>query len=358
MRGEARSRATNERFVSPRPGAGPGVPLRGVQHAVSSCLEGARTPGPDRGPAGWEASGGEARRGEPRRLWRGRKGGAGGGAAEERAEKSQRAPRRPGCPPLPGGRRREEERRGAEDSRAEPGGLAPLRARPSVRPSVACAGEPAAALPSRRPRRSLLSGAWVGRLVPSAARPRRSALGQPRRRPGPCVDMTELQSALLLRRQLAELNKNPVEGFSAGLIDDNDLYRWEVLIIGPPDTLYEGGVFKAHLTFPKDYPLRPPKMKFITEIWHPNVDKNGDVCISILHEPGEDKYGYEKPEERWLPIHTVETIMISVISMLADPNGDSPANVDAAKEWREDRNGEFKRKVARCVRKSQETAFE
>lgn len=154
--------------------------------------------------------------------------------------------------------------------------------------------------------------------------------------------MTELQSALLLRRQLAELNKNPVEGFSAGLIDDNDLYRWEVLIIGPPDTLYEGGVFKAHLTFPKDYPLRPPKMKFITEIWHPN----------------EDKYGYEKPEERWLPIHTVETIMISVISMLADPNGDSPANVDAAKEWREDRNGEFKRKVARCVRKSQETAFE
>ncbi|XP_044079829.1 ubiquitin-conjugating enzyme E2 G1a isoform X2 [Siniperca chuatsi] len=123
--------------------------------------------------------------------------------------------------------------------------------------------------------------------------------------------MTEPQSALLLRRQLAELNKNPVEGFSAGLIEDNDLYRWEVLIIGPPDTLYEGGVFKAHLTFPKDYPLRPPKMKFITDIWHPN-----------------------------------------------DPNGDSPANVDAAKEWREDRHGAFKRKVARCVRKSQETAFE
>lgn len=60
------------------------------------------------------------------------------------------------------------------------------------------------------------------------------------------------------------------------------------------------------------------------------VAKNGEVCISILHEPGEDKYGYERPEERWLPIHTVETIMISVISMLADPNGDSPANVDAA----------------------------
>ncbi|KAK0146729.1 Ubiquitin-conjugating enzyme E2 G1 [Merluccius polli] len=182
-----------------------------------------------------------------------------------------------------------------------------------------------------------------------------------------------------------KLNKNPVEGFSAGVIDDEDMYKWEVVIIGPQDTLFEGGFFKAYLTFPFDYPLRPPKMKFITEIWHPNVAKNGDVCVSILHEPGEDKFGYEKPEERWLPIHTVETIMISVISMLADPNSDSPANVDAAwlilhkmstigsllrpchkmggaflqqKEWREDPNGEFKRKVARCVRKSQEMAFD
>lgn len=61
-----------------------------------------------------------------------------------------------------------------------------------------------------------------------------------------------------------------------------------------------------------------------------SVDKNGTVCISILHEPGDDKYGYEKASERWLPVHTVETIMISVISMLADPNDESPANVDAA----------------------------
>lgn len=60
------------------------------------------------------------------------------------------------------------------------------------------------------------------------------------------------------------------------------------------------------------------------------VDKNGDVCISILHEPGDDKFGYEKASERWLPVHTVETILISVISMLADPNDESPANVDAA----------------------------
>lgn len=169
--------------------------------------------------------------------------------------------------------------------------------------------------------------------------------------------MAVQQGALLLRRQLAELNKNPVEGFSAGLIDDNDIYRWEVLVIGPPDTYFEGGFFKAHLTFSKDYPVKPPKMKFVTEIWHPNISKTGDVCISILHDPGEDRYGYERPEERWLPIHTVETIMVSVISMLADPNDESPANLDAAKEWRESRD-DFKRKVARCVKKSQESAWD
>lgn len=92
----------------------------------------------------------------------------------------------------------------------------------------------------------------------------------------------------------------------------------------------EGGFFKCHLNFPKEYPHRPPKMKFLTEIWHPNIDKVGNVCISILHEPGDDRYGYEKAAERWLPVHTVETILISVISMLADPNFESPANVDAA----------------------------
>ncbi|KAM6373196.1 ubiquitin-conjugating enzyme E2 G1 [Pluvialis apricaria] len=273
-----------------------------------------------------------------------------------RPGRSAPARRGPECSEIPGGRGEEEVaaavRRRRRRRAARSHGRAPLLG--TLRAVAAAGAEP-------DPR-----GARCGRAEGHSPPPR--ALAAPGAAPSPPPlglppraergRMTELQSALLLRRQLAELNKNPVEGFSAGLIDDNDLYRWEVLIIGPPDTLYEGGVFKAHLTFPKDYPLRPPKMKFITEIWHPNVDKNGDVCISILHEPGEDKYGYEKPEERWLPIHTVETIMISVISMLADPNGDSPANVDAAKEWREDRNGEFKRKVARCVRKSQETAFE
>ncbi|EJW78742.1 ubiquitin carrier protein, partial [Wuchereria bancrofti] len=120
-----------------------------------------------------------------------------------------------------------------------------------------------------------------------------------------------------------------------------------------PNTFSEGGVFRATLDFPVDYPQRPPKMRFISKIWHPNIDIDGNVCISILHEPGDDRYGYEKPEERWLPVHTVETILLSVISMLADPNYESPANVDAAKMLRENYQA-FKKKVAECVRRTQE----
>ncbi|KAI9027887.1 ubiquitin-conjugating enzyme/RWD-like protein [Hyaloraphidium curvatum] len=160
------------------------------------------------------------------------------------------------------------------------------------------------------------------------------------------------QASLLLKRQLKELQKGGSEGFSAGLVDDN-IFEWEVLIIGPPDTLYEGGFFRARLSFPKDYPLNPPKMKFVSEIWHPNVYPDGEVCISILHPPGDDRYGYETAAERWLPIHTISSILLSVISMLSSPNGDSPANIEAAKEWRES-PAAFKKRVQRIVRRSSE----
>ncbi|KAI9089400.1 ubiquitin-conjugating enzyme/RWD-like protein [Phlyctochytrium arcticum] len=162
----------------------------------------------------------------------------------------------------------------------------------------------------------------------------------------------ETQSALLLQRQLKELLKRPVEGFSAGLAEDN-IYEWDVMIVGPEGTLFEGGFFKARLSFPTNYPQMPPKMKFLTDIWHPNVYDSGEVCISILHPPGDDKWGYETANERWSPVHTVESIVISVISMLSSPNDESPANIDAAKQMRENPK-EFKRKVQRLVRKSLE----
>ncbi len=81
------------------------------------------------------------------------------------------------------------------------------------------------------------------------------------------------------------------------------------------------------------------------------VYPNGTVCISILHPPEEDKYGYEHLNERWSPVQTPETILISVISMLSDPNDESPADPDAALLWRDNRK-EFGRRVRKCVRTS------
>lgn len=166
-------------------------------------------------------------------------------------------------------------------------------------------------------------------------------------------------NALLLKRQLNELRKHPVDGFSAGLKDESNLYEWEIMIIGPPDTLYEGGFLRAELIFPPEYPLMPPKMKFLTPMWHPNVYEDGGVCISILHAPGTDEWGYEDAGERWLPVHTIESILLSVISLLSSdtPNLDSPANVDAAKQVREDIKA-YRKKVRRLVRDSAEAAYD
>ncbi|KAL9127462.1 MAG: hypothetical protein Q9217_003662 [Psora testacea] len=128
---------------------------------------------------------------------------------------------------------------------------------------------------------------------------------------------------------------SPPDGITAGPISEDDIFVWEALIQGPEGTPYEGGVYPAELKFPRDYPLSPPSMKFIGEVWHPNDDP--------MH--------YEKASERWSPIQSVEKILISVMSMLAEPNDESPANVEAAKMWRE-RRAEFEEKVRVGVRRS------
>lgn len=81
------------------------------------------------------------------------------------------------------------------------------------------------------------------------------------------------------------------------------------------------------------------------------VYADGRVCISILHAPGDDPMGYESSAERWSPVQSVEKILLSVVSMLAEPNDESGANVDAAKMWREDRR-EFERIAQKLVRKT------
>ncbi|KNZ59125.1 ubiquitin-conjugating enzyme E2 G2 [Puccinia sorghi] len=128
-------------------------------------------------------------------------------------------------------------------------------------------------------------------------------------------------------------------------ISESDFFIWEALVAGPQDTPFEGGLFTAILTFPRDYPLSPPKvsaredlyMTFKPPLLHPNVYTTGDVCISILHPPGEDPNQYESASERWSPVQSVEKILLSVISMLAEPNVESGANIECCKLYRDDR---------------------
>ena len=124
--------------------------------------------------------------------------------------------------------------------------------------------------------------------------------------------------------------------------------------MGPDDTPFEGGCFRAVLDFPRDYPLNPPKMRFTSNMWHPNIYPDGKVCISILHPPGDDPHNEsETADLRWRPVLGVETILVSVISLLSDPNDNSPANIDAAVQWRDDFEG-FKKQVKRLGRRSVE----
>jgi ubiquitin-conjugating enzyme E2 G2 len=135
-----------------------------------------------------------------------------------------------------------------------------------------------------------------------------------------------------LFQEYKQLLTAPPEGITAGPVNEDDLFVWEAMIQGPEETPFEGGIFPATLTFPKDYPLNPPKMKFLGSLYHPNgehvrpgtsqtltstVYANGEVCISILHPPGDDPNHYESASERWSPIQSVEKILISVMSMLA-----------------------------------------
>ena len=88
-------------------------------------------------------------------------------------------------------------------------------------------------------------------------------------------------SAKALAKELRSLQEEPVEGFKIALVDENNLYDWQVAIFGPPGTLYQGGYFKAHIRFPGDYPYSPPSFRFLSHLWHPNVYENGEVGLCI-----------------------------------------------------------------------------
>ena len=133
-------------------------------------------------------------------------------------------------------------------------------------------------------------------------------------------------------------------------LDNDDIFKWNVaLIILNPDSLYYGGYFKASMTFPKNFPYSPPGtgteavislqygnllmslsgFRFLRPLYHPNIYPDGRLCISILHNPGEDQMSGELAAERWSPAQRVETVLVSILSLLDDAEVSSPANVDA-----------------------------
>jgi ubiquitin-conjugating enzyme E2 G1 len=131
--------------------------------------------------------------------------------------------------------------------------------------------------------------------------------------------------------------------------EDNFL-EWSGFIIGPEDTYYEGGIFPVEIKFTIEYPNRPPQV-IVKNIIHPNIYNDGKVCISILHE-GSDQFGYEKDIERWLPTHGINTIMLSIISILSAPNFESPANIDASVLWK-NKPHEYKIRIYELIKLSQ-----
>lgn len=135
-------------------------------------------------------------------------------------------------------------------------------------------------------------------------------------------------------------------------LKEDDIFNWNVaLIVINPDSLYYRGYFKAKMTFPENYPYAPPTFQFTRPLYHPNIYADGKLCISILHAPGDDEMSGESAGERWSPAQRVESVLISIISLLDDAECSSPANVDAGVMLRKNLDG-FKRRVKEDVEKS------
>jgi len=118
-------------------------------------------------------------------------------------------------------------------------------------------------------------------------------------------------------------------------VSDASLFIWTATIVGPADTAFEGGIFRMELHFGPDYPDKPPKVKFINRIFHPNIFSDGGICLDLL-------------QGAWSPAQTVESLLVSIRSLLADPNCASPANPEASALYQTNRK-EYRRRVRACV---------
>jgi len=106
----------------------------------------------------------------------------------------------------------------------------------------------------------------------------------------------------------------------AAFPDSDNLFKWSATIKGAPGTVYDGLSYKLRLEFSADYPYKAPSVRFETPCWHPNVDQSGYICLDIL-------------KENWSAVYNVQSILLSIQSLLGEPNPDSPLNQQAAQLW-------------------------
>ncbi|XP_022850976.1 probable ubiquitin-conjugating enzyme E2 C [Olea europaea var. sylvestris] len=103
--------------------------------------------------------------------------------------------------------------------------------------------------------------------------------------------------------------------------EGESIFTWIGTIEGGKGTIYEGLSYKLSLHFPLDYPFKPPQVKFQTMCFHPNVDHHGNICLDIL-------------QDKWSSAYDCRTILLSIQSLLGEPNIESPLNNSAASLWK------------------------
>merc|ERR1712010_239099 len=146
-----------------------------------------------------------------------------------------------------------------------------------------------------------------------------------RRTPLPRNLLTKTARMALKRinKELQDIGRDPPAQCSAGPVGD-DLFHWQATIMGPSDSPYQGGVFFLNIHFPNDYPFKPPKVSFITRIYHPNINSNGSICLDILRS-------------QWSPALTISKVLLSICSLLCDPNPDDPLVPEIARIFKTDK---------------------
>ena len=127
-----------------------------------------------------------------------------------------------------------------------------------------------------------------------------------------------------IKKEIKSMLLDPPSNCSAGPINETDLFNWQGTIIGPSETPYEGGIFKIIINFPTDYPFKAPKVKFDTKVYHPNVNSSGQICLDVL-------------KDQWSPALTIPKVLLSICSLLSDPNPSDPLVPDIAILYVKDR---------------------